>query len=385
VDLAQYCVNAVLVEGRSVRAVAAATGRSKSWVQRHVSLYRAGGEAALVPKKRGPKVPANLTSPALEDAIVAWRKYLSEDGLDAGARTIHWHLSQDGGTPPALSTIHRVLRRRGFVTPQPQKRPRSSWMRFESSLPNECWQSDMTHWHLDDDTPVEVINFVDDYSRAVLASIAVPVATAADVVRIFYEAAATYGLPTEVLSDNGAIYTAAYRGAHTGMEIELAALGITFKHGKPYHPQTQGKVERYHLTLKKWLAKKPAVATLAELQAQIDRFIHIYNEERPHTARGCPPMRAWRELDKATIKIDGQPILAHTKVRRDRIDKTGVFTLRYRSRLHHVGVGREHRGKRVLILVADLDVRVIDEEGVMIRHLELDPSVDYQRQGRDSV
>ncbi|MGD0395060.1 MAG: hypothetical protein ABSC41_20755 [Acidimicrobiales bacterium] len=96
-------------------------------------------------------------------------------------------------------------------------------------------------------------------------------------------------------------------------------------------------------------------------------------------------MRAWRELDKATIKIDGQPILAHTKVRRDRIDKTGVFTLRYRSRLHHVGVGREHRGKRVLILVADLDVRVIDEEGVMIRHLELDPSVDYQRQGRDSV
>jgi transposase InsO family protein len=242
VDLARYCVNAVLVEGRSVRAVAAATGRSKSWVQRHVSLYRAGGEAALVPKKRGPKVPPNLTSPALEDAIVAWRKYLSEDGLDAGARTIHWHLSQDGGTAPALSTIHRVLRRRGFVTPQPQKRPRSSWMRFESSLPNECWQSDMTHWHLDDDTPVEIINFVDDYSRAVLASVAVPVATAADVVRVFYEAAATYGLPTEVLSDNGAIYTAAYRGAHTGMEIELAALGITFKHGKPYHPQTQGKV-----------------------------------------------------------------------------------------------------------------------------------------------
>jgi transposase InsO family protein len=385
VDLAQYCVNAVLVEGRSVRAVAAATGRSKSWVQRHVSLYRAGGEAALVPRKRGPKVPANLTSAVFEDQIVAWRKYLSEDGLDAGARTIRWHLSEEGGTPPALSTIHRVLVRRGFVTPQPQKRPRSSWMRFESSLPNECWQSDMTHWHLADDTPVEVINFVDDYSRAVLASVAVPVATAADVVRVFYEAAATYGLPTEVLSDNGAIYTAAYRGSHTGMEIELAALGITFKHGKPYHPQTQGKVERYHLTLKKWLAKKPAVATLAELQAQIDRFIHIYNEERPHTARGCPPMRAWRALDKATIEIDGQPMLPHTKVRHDRIDKTGCFTLRYRSKLHHVGVGRAHRGQHVLILVADLDVRVIDEDGVMLRHLELDPSVDYQRRDRDTL
>jgi transposase InsO family protein len=384
-DLAKYCVNAVLVEGRSVRAVAAATGRSKSWVHRHVALYRAGGDEALAPLKRGPKVPANLISLDLEDEIVGWRKRLGEDGLDAGARTILWHLRQNGTRAPALSTIHRVLVRRGFVTPQPQKRPRSSWMRFESDLPNECWQSDMTHWHLEDERPVEIINFIDDHSRAVLASVVVPVATAAEVVRIFYETAAIYGLPASVLSDNGAIYTAAYRGSHTGMEIELATLGITFKHGKPYHPQTQGKVERYHLTLKKWLRKKPAVATLAELQAQIDRFVFIYNEQRPHTARGCPPMQAWRAMDKATASVHGQPLLAHTKVRRDRIDKTGCFTLRYRSKLHHVGVGRAHRDKRVLILVADLDVRVIDENGVMIRHLELDPSVDYQRRDRDIV
>src|ERR1039458_4668784 len=384
-DLARYCVKAVLVEGRSVRAVAAATGRSKSWVQRHVALYRAGAEEALAPLKRGPRVPANLTSAAWEDEIVAWRKRLIEDGLDAGARTIHWHLSQTGAAVPALSTIHRVLRRRGFVTPQPQKRPRSSWTRFESSLPNETWQSDMTHWHLDQDQPVEIINFIDDYSRAVLASVAVPVATSSDVVRIFFDAAAVYGLPRSVLSDNGAIYTTAYRGSHTGMEIELATLGITFKHGKPYHPQTQGKVERYHFTLKKWTRKKPAVATLAELQGQIDTFVHIYNEERPHTARGCTPMQAWRALDKATIEIDGQKLLAHTKVRRDRVDKTGTFTLRYRSKLHHVGVGRPHRGKRILILVADLDIRVVDEKGVTIRHLELDPSVDYQGRVRDIV
>ncbi len=197
-------------------------------------------------------------------------------------------------------------------------------------------------------------------------------------VRIFFETAAIYGLPASVLSDNGAIYTAAYRGSHTGMEIELATLGITFKHGKPYHPQTQGKVERYHLTLKKWLRKKPAVATLAELQAQIDRFVHIYNEERPHTARGCPPMHAWRALDKATIESTGSRSWRTPRSADDRIDKTGRFTLRYRSKLHHVGVGRAHKGKRVLILVADLDVRVIDDDGVMLRHLELDPSVDYQ-------
>jgi transposase len=207
-DLARYCVNAVLVEGRSVREVAAATGRSKSWVHRHVALYRTGGEEALIPLKRGPRVPANLISGVIEDEIVAWRKRLGEDGLDAGAKTISWHLSQDGSTPPALSTIHRVLRRRGFVTPQPQKRPRSSWIRFESALPNETWQTDMTHWHLEDERPVEIINFIDDHSRAVLASVAVPVATATEVVRIFFEAAATYGLPQSVLSDNGAIYDA---------------------------------------------------------------------------------------------------------------------------------------------------------------------------------
>jgi transposase InsO family protein len=241
-DLALYAVQAVLVEGRSVRAVAAATGRSKSWVQRHVALYRTGGDQALAPLRRGPKVPANLTSAALEDEIVAWRKRLAGDGLDAGARTIHWHLSQGAPSVPTLSTIHRILRRRGFVTPQPQKRPRSGWMRFESELPNETWQSDMTHWHLADDEGVEIINFIDDYSRAVLASVAVPVATATEVVRIFFAATSIYGFPTSVLSDNGAIYTAAYRGSHSGMEIELASLGITFKHGKPYHPQTQGKV-----------------------------------------------------------------------------------------------------------------------------------------------
>jgi transposase InsO family protein len=382
VDLAKYCVDAVLVEGRSVRAVALATGRSKSWVQRHVALYRKGGEGALVPRKRGPKVPANLTSAVLEDKIVAWRKRLAEDGLDAGARTIAWHLSKEVAEVPALSTIHRILRRRGFVIPQPQKRPRSSWMRFESDLPNETWQSDMTHWHLDGDVAVEVINFIDDYSRAVLASVAVPVATAPEVVRIFFETAAIYGFPASVLSDNGAIYTAAYRGSHTGMEIELATLGITFKHGKPYHPQTQGKVERYHLTLKKWLRKKPAAETLTDLQAQIDRFVHIYNEERPHTARGCPPMQAWRALDKATVELDGQPLLAHTKVRHDRIDSTGCFTLRHRSGFHHVSVGRGHKGKRVLILVADLDVRVFDDDGALIRHIELDPSVDFQGRSR---
>jgi Winged helix-turn helix len=172
-DLALYAVNAVLVEGRSVRDVAAATGRTKSWVHRHVVLFRAGGQAALAPAKRGPKVALNQTPPATEGAIISLRKHLGELGLDAGASTIAYHLRANGLTPPARATIHRILVRRGFVTPQPQKRPRASWQRFEAQLPNECWQSDMTHWHLDHGVHCEIINYIDDYSRAVLASVAV--------------------------------------------------------------------------------------------------------------------------------------------------------------------------------------------------------------------
>jgi transposase InsO family protein len=384
-DLAKYAVTAVVVEGRSVRSVAASTGRSKSWVARHVQLYREGGEAALAPKKRGPVTAKNRTSALVEDVIVAMRKELNDEGWDAGARTIQWHLNERGAVAPALATIHRVLQRRGFVTPQPQKRPRSSWIRFESHLPNETWQSDMTHWHLEDGEHVEIVNFIDDYSRAVLCSSVVRVATAAEVVRLFFATTDLYGLPASVLSDNGAIYTASYRGSHTGLEIELAMLGIRFKHGKPYHPQTQGKVERYHLTLKKWLRKQPPAASIEALQTRIDEFVKYYNEKRPHQARNCPPMRAWRELDKATPEIDGHALLAKTRVRHDHVDRWGAVTLRYRRKLHHIGVGRPNRGKRVIILMADLDVRVIDEDGVLLRHFELDPSVDYQAKSRDIV
>src|SRR5665213_3103083 len=123
-DMAQYAVTAVLVEGRSVRAVAASTGRSKSWVQRHVALYREGGDEALTPRRRGPATALNRTASEIEDVIVAMRKELVDQGYDAGARTIRYHLVALGSSAPALSTIHRVLHRHGFVTPQPQQRPR---------------------------------------------------------------------------------------------------------------------------------------------------------------------------------------------------------------------------------------------------------------------
>src|SRR5438093_29401 len=148
-DLARYVVDAVLLEKRSYRDVAAAHGVSIGWVAKVMARYRAGGYEEIGPRSRAAHTIANRTAAHVEEAIVRLRKQLEDDGLDAGAQTIHYHLQADGLVlVPSVTTIWRILRRRGFVPPQPQKRPRSSWIRFQAQLPNELWQSDVTHWCL---------------------------------------------------------------------------------------------------------------------------------------------------------------------------------------------------------------------------------------------
>jgi transposase len=169
-DLARYVVDAVVLEGRSYREVARAHGVSKSYVGKLVGRFREGGYEAIVPRSRAPKQVPHRTPDALEDEIVSLRKELGDQGLDAGAATIHYHLSRVHEQVPSVSTIWRVLRRRGFVVPQPHKRPRSSWIRFEAQMPNECWRSDVTHWRLREGTEVEIVNFIDDHSRLAVAS-----------------------------------------------------------------------------------------------------------------------------------------------------------------------------------------------------------------------
>jgi transposase InsO family protein len=284
---------------------------------------------------------------------------------------------------PSVATIWRVLSRRGFVTPQPHKRPASSWKRFEAELPNECWQADTTHWTLADATDVEILNVVDDHSRLLVASRAFVTTKAADVVETFHLAAEQHGLPAAMLTDNGAIFTAESRHGRCAMENELARLGVAYKHSRPYHPQTCGKVERFHQTLKKHLARQPKPADLVQLQTQLDRFRAYYNGVRPHRAIGRrTPAEAFGARTKAVPRLKPLVVEGHHRLRRDRVDKTGTVTLRYRSKLLHIGVGRAHAGTRVLLLVADLDVRIMTDDGALLRHLTLDPTKDYQARGR---
>jgi transposase InsO family protein len=381
--MARVVVTAVLEEGRSKSEVARDYGVSRRWVITLVQRFLAEGEVAFVPRSRRPQHSPHRVTTAVEDEIVALRKELDEAGHDSGAQTIAAHLERRHGRTPAVSTIWRVLVRRGFVTPQPHKRPKSSFVRFEADQPNERWQVDTTHWALADGTDIEILNQLDDHSRLIVGSDVRYTFKAADVVDCFRQATARHGLPAQMLSDNGAVFTGIPRGGgRVALELELAALGIAFRHSRPYHPQTCGKVERYHQTLKRWLARQPRARTLRTLQAQLDAFTDYYNTGRPHRAlRRRTPAEAFAARPKA--RPSGQPIAdGHYRVRHDRIHTGGVITLRYNSKLHHIGLGRRFAGQRVLILSHDRHIRVLNDHGELLRELHLDPTRDYQRQTR---
>jgi transposase InsO family protein len=379
--MAQLVVTAVLVEGRPKSEVARTYGVSRRWVITLVQRYLAEGDAGLTPRSRRPLSSPRRTAQQLEDEIIAVRKDLDRDGHEAGAATIAFHLEQRHGSSPAVSTIWRILRQRGFVTPQPHKRPKSSYLRFAAEQPNERWQLDITHWPLADGTDVEILNLLDDHSRLCVGADARTVFKATDVNASFGKAAVSYGDPASMLSDNGAVFTGRSRGGgRVALEITLHARGIAFGHSRPYHPQTCGKVERFHQTLKKWLATQPSATTLGQLQAQLDHFRGYYNTVRPHRALGRrTPQQAYDARPHAVPT--GTPLEdTHYRIRHDKIDPSGVFTLRHNSRLHHIGIGRRHAGTNVLVLAHDLHVRVLTTNGQLLRELQLDPAKDYQPQ-----
>jgi transposase InsO family protein len=341
--MAELVVTAVLVEGRPKRVVARDYGVSQRWVITLVQRYAAGGDAGLRPRSRRPGSSPNRTTAALEDEIVALRKDLDRHGHEAGAATIAAHLQRRHGTSPAVSTISRILTARGFVSPQPHKRPKSSYVRFEAVQPSERWQADITHWPLADGTDIEICNWLDDHSRYCLASTAADVFTAPAINRLFCTIAAQHGDPASLLTDNGAVFTGRYRGhGRVVLDVTLHARGVVLSHSRPYPRQTCGKVERFHQTVKKWLAHQPSATTFADLQAQLDAFRGYYNTVRPHRALGRrTPAEAYTARPEATAS--GIPLIdGHFRVRHDKIDTNGKLTLRHNSRLHHIGLGRRH-------------------------------------------
>jgi transposase InsO family protein len=377
-QLARFLVEAVVLGRQSPNQLVREHPISRSWFYELLARYRRDGPAALEPRSHRPASCPHQVDQAVVEAIVELRQLLAAAGLDAGPQTILHHLAGRFDKTPSRATIWRILKRQGLVKPQPHKRPNASFIRFEAQLPNELWQTDATEWLLADSTRVEILNLIDDHSRLCLASVAVRTVKAADAVQTLYSAAEQYGLPARFLSDNAAVFSGRSRRGRVALESELDRLGIQCVHSTPYHPQTCGKVERFHQTLKLFLAKQAPAESIAHLQLQLDAFRAIYNQQRPHRALdGRTPLQAFNARLKASPSL-AQPQVDY-RIRRDRLDTGGRVTLRYLSRLRHFHVSYKHRGQAVLLLVAGDLVRVIAEDGALLRELTLDPSRDYQR------
>jgi transposase InsO family protein len=377
---ARVAVLKVITKQLSVTQAAEDHGYSRRHLQRLLARYREGGLDAVDPRSRRPRSNPHATPDAVRDRIIELRLQLTADGLDAGPVTIAWHLEQEGHRPPSTSTIRRVLHAAALITPEPRKRPRSAYRRFVAAQPNQCWQSDFTHWRLEDGTDVEILNWLDDHSRYLISCTAHAPVTGDTVVDTFVAAGNEHGLPAATLTDNGRVYTARHGGGRNAFEYLLTALRIVQKNGKPNHPQTQGKVERFHQTLKRWLAQQPPAATTADLQQQLDAFRQIYNHHRPHRelARRTPAT-AYAALPKATPPTTtGQP--GHYRLRYDRVDTWGKISMRRAGRLHHLGVGYTHAGTRILAIADDTTVTVIQlETGEILSTHDIDPAKHYWR------
>jgi transposase InsO family protein len=363
----------------TVTQAARVYGLSRQHLYRLLSRYRHGGLEAVDPRSRRPASNPRAVPDEVIIAVVTLRQQLVADGLDAGPVTLQWHLTQRGLPAPSTSTIRRILHHHGLITPAPRKRPKSSYRRFAAEQPNECWQSDFTHWTLADGSGVEILNWLDDHSRFLLAATAYRRVGGPDVVASFTTTAAHYGLPASTLTDNGSVYTSRFTHGHNDFERLLASLGITQKNGHPGHPQTQGKIERFHQTLKRWLTPRPRPATITAMQTLLDDFAVVYNTERTHRAlpAGTTPAQAYQARPKASPP---HTATSHVRIRHDTVDQFGKLTLRHGSRLHHLGIGRTHAATPVLILVTTTTVTVISKTGhhVLSSH-RIDPDRNYWR------
>lgn len=381
---ARLIITAVVLEGRSQADVARSYGVSKGWVSKLIARYQLEGERAFEPRSRRPHTRPDATPTATVQLILQLRHELTATGTDAGADTIVWHLRERHQIRVSRATAYRIIRRADLVTPEPKKKPKSAYIRFQAEQPNETWQADFTHHRLADGTDIEILTWLDDHSRYALSITAHRPVTGPAVVATFRATIATHGTPFSTLTDNGLVFTARFaqggRTSRNGLEKELQRLGIRQKNSRPNHPTTCGKVERFQQTMKRWLRAQPPADTIAELQHQLDTFAAHYNHHRPHRSlpHSSTPAAAYQARPKAR---PGGRTDDDFRVRHDRVSH-GNVSLRVDGHLHHIGLGRTLDGTPIVMLIHDHDVRIIHAAtGEILRDLTINPERRYHGTG----
>lgn len=259
-----------------------------------------GPVGATEPGSRRPRSSPGRTDPNEIEHALAVREWLGEQGWDAGPLSVIARMRRQGLNPPSRATLARAFAAAGVSAPEPRKRPRAANRRFVYPAPNCCWQIDAFAWSLTDGTPAVIHQVIDDNTRMALASLVAPGETARAAVQVVSTAVRRWGVPQRLLSDNGLAFNPTRRG-FTGKLVDyLVDLGVKPITGKPDRPSTQGKNERFHQTLQKWLNARPPASTLVELQDLLDEFDTYYNNERVHQALdGRTPTEAWESTDPA--------------------------------------------------------------------------------------
>jgi transposase InsO family protein len=363
------------LKGVNVRALCRELDISPKTFYKWRKRFAEKGLDGLEELSRRPLRSPLATSVAMEDEIVRLRKELDGLGVDAGAATIRWHLERSAESVPSVATIWRILVRRGFVVPEPKKRPKASYRRFEAPAPNEMWQMDFTHWELAGGAVVEIYNVIDDHSRLLVRSAVVKVANTQNAWETFCEGVDQWGLPVRCLTDNGLQFSGRLHGFEVDFEIKLRERGVHKINSAPYHPQTCGKVERFHQTLKKWLRARPNARSMRKLQVQLDEFAHYYNEQRPHRAlKGQTPLQRFGANTAATGS--GHPLLEPARRTTALVSSGGAVT----SRPYDIGVGKQHAGKTATVIIDNGYATVLINND-LIRCLRLDPTCRYQPTG----
>ena len=300
---------------------------------------------------------------------------------------------------PSIASLARIFRQAGVARLEPKKKPRSAWRRFVYPAPNACWQLDATEYVLTGGRKCVIFQLIDDHSRYALASHVAWGETAEAAIIVFDKAVGAHGVPQRLLSDNGAALNPSRRGFLGQLVEHMLSLGTEAITGKPYKPTTQGKNERFHQTLFRYLDKQPLADTLADLQAQVDAFDHIYNAERPH--QGLPgritPQTAWEATAKAEAPRPKpeQPLFVQSLAKRLRpapapetlpagttvrkLTSAGTFML---AGVHYM-VGGPYGFQQVLVIVDGDKITVADLEGeILIEHTRPIPGVTYVGNGR---
>jgi transposase InsO family protein len=310
----------------------------------------------------------------------ARRKYLADAGEFNGPASIHDRLVAEGVTGvPSRATIARVLSRRGQVRPQPRKRPRSSYHRFEAGRPNEMWQSDWTQWHLADGKKVAIAGTLDDHSRLLVGIAAGSGDGTGELVwAVMTSAIKRWGIPMSSLTDNGTCYSNLHRTGHrpAAFEANLAALGCQSIASTPYHPQTCGKIERFWQTLKKWLRAHGPHRNLDHLNRDLATFTEHYNTRRPHRAlNGRTPAAVFDAT--VTARPAQRPLPSKIQTYRTHASTGGTVVV---GRFH-VFIGGRYKGLPVTA-IQDGNHIAIYTGNKLIRALDADPTSRYQPLGQ---